>query len=117
MYCIKIESDRYPGEQTLLDEYGNRIAFREGAHHDDIRWKLKNQFPHHAFASRRLAIAAQESARNLISDGGYAEKIKRSFYFRFGDDSAEMIGEYIKKLLSRLDMAEVICLENSGEGW
>lgn len=114
MFYIKIESDKYPGELTVLDEYGNRVAFKDGAHGDDIRWKLKNHFPHHIFESERLAIAAQESARNLISDGGYAEKIKRSFYFRFGDDAPEKIAKYIDRLLARLDNSEIVHIDNAG---
>ena len=114
MFCISIRPSCYAGEFTVLNEHGNRTAFGEGAHPDDIRWKLKNHFPQNLFDSEEEAIAAKKSARDIISRSDYAESIKRNYYFRYGDNSDENIKEYITNLLARVDASSVIHIDSVG---
>ena len=110
MFCISIKSRKYPNTPTFIDGHGDRVAFKDC----DVQWRLKNHFPHHIFECKKSALEAWEAAKNRISDGNYADTIRSSFWFRFGDDAPEKIAEYIRDLLMRLDRAEIVHIDSVG---
>ena len=109
-YVIRLESRKYPDSPTFIDGNGDRVAFKDC----DVKWRLKNHFPHHVFECKKSALKAWEAAKARISAGDYADTIRSSFRCRFGNDAPEKIAEYIRDLLVRLEMAEIIHIDSVG---
>ena len=109
-YVIRLESRKYPDSPTFIDGNGDRVAFKDC----DVKWRLKNHFPHHVFECKKSALKAWEAAKARISSDDYPDTIRSSFWCRFGDDAPEKIADYIRDLLVRLEMAEIIHIDSVG---